>query len=314
MFTNQNPLPEQKRQGNAGRVFPCSFVGVLMKKIKIFICIGMIAMLLLVMESGFNEEPIQYIDEYSFFYPYENIEFADKKTVQVLMEAYEKVDFFGEFQKGNLEVYDFYKEKYSSLLNNEITFTLPETGEQYYLKDYEYVVSGKNEFYDVRNYSYLFFDMNGDGAPELVMTDRFYFIYYFRYDKNTETMNLWYQTGFFWESVHGTGTVRWDREGRQHLFCRLDENGKEVCRVMFFERDSNGEMVYMAALPSFADEETVLSRRMRKYACYSEGFQVYYFRVTEDQYDALTERYYEAVEESNICRDEVTFTYDELFQ
>lgn len=38
-----------------------------MKKIKIFICIGMIAMLLLVMESGFNEEPIQYIDEYSFF-------------------------------------------------------------------------------------------------------------------------------------------------------------------------------------------------------------------------------------------------------
>ncbi len=103
LFTNQNPLPEQKRQGNARRVFPCSFVGVLMKKIKIFICIGMIAMLLLVMESGFNEEPIQYIDEYSFFYPYENVKFADKKTVQVLMEAYEKVDFFSEFQKGNLE-------------------------------------------------------------------------------------------------------------------------------------------------------------------------------------------------------------------
>ena len=36
--------------------------------------------------------------------------------------------------------------------------------------------------------------------------------------------------------------------------------------------------------------------------------------VAEDQYNALTERYYEAVEESNICRDEVTFTYDELFQ
>lgn len=284
------------------------------KAMKIFTYIGVIVWSFFFIGNPLNENPIQKIDEFSIFYPYENVKYADKKTVKVLMEAYEKVDFSSEFQKGNLEEYDFYKNKYDLLLNNEMMFVLPETGEQYYLKDYEYIRSGENEDYDVRNYDYFFFDMNGDGAPELMMTDRVYFIYYFRYDKSTETMALWYQTGFLWESVHGTGAIRWDREGRQHLFCRLDENGKEICQVLFFERDHNGEMVYMAALPSFADEETVLSRRMRKYAYYSEGFQVYYFRVTEDQYEAMTGRYHEAAEESDQFRDEVTFTYEELFE
>lgn len=282
---------------------------------KIFTCIGVILFLLLIIETQFNTDSIQQIDEYSIWYPYDEVKYADKKTVSVLMKAYEKVDFSSEFQKGNLEEYDFYKKKYKLLLNNEVTFTLQETGEQYYIKEFKYVVSEKNDIYDARNYTYLFFDMDGDGAPELIMTDHYYYIYIFRYDKDTEKMILWYQTSFnLWDSVHGTRAFRWDREGRQHLFSRLDKDGKEIYQILFFERDHNGEMVYMAALPFYTGEETVLSRRMRKYAYYSEGFHAYYFRVTEDQYDALTGRYFEALKESDEHRAEVTFTYEELFE
>ena len=62
--------------------------------------------------------------------------YADKKTFETVRSAYEEVDFFGEFEKGNLEVYDEYKELFGKLVRNEKPFWDKETGEEIYLKDY----------------------------------------------------------------------------------------------------------------------------------------------------------------------------------
>lgn len=72
--------------------------------------------------------------------------YADDETFEVIKAAYEQIDFFGEFQSGNQEVYDEYKEKYKELLDNDGLVFDPEEGMSVPFSQIDYIK------YHIENY------------------------------------------------------------------------------------------------------------------------------------------------------------------
>lgn len=247
------------------------------------------------------------------------IPFVTEETFERIKAAYDEVDFYGEFERGSTECYDFYREKFYQLVKNEVTFTDRETDEEYYIKDYGYIerISEWNLIYDANALSYLFFDMNGDDAPELVITDQCDFIYIFQYDAKSDRFYLWYEPmDSTWYGLNGSRKVRWMylNVPSGYSFYQLDEQGEEECRTfLFFNPISENVSICMVLLPEYAGKEVMLTDAMRQQGCYVQTEGNWYFRVTEEQFDELMESYLDAEEQSGKKQEEVTFTYKELF-
>jgi len=93
----------------------------------------------------------------SFDFPYDNIEFATGDVYKTLKDAYEQVDFYGEFKKGDMELYNEYRKKYIQLINNEVPFLDSHTGEVYYLNEFEQLkIHYENDTYDINNLIFHF--------------------------------------------------------------------------------------------------------------------------------------------------------------
>lgn len=86
-------------------------------------------------EAGVIRLKLRSYDSHREF-PYGSMEYVDEKNYAFLKKTYDEIDFTGEYQMGNQELYEEYRKEYKKLVDNEITFTEPETGETYYLKEY----------------------------------------------------------------------------------------------------------------------------------------------------------------------------------
>ncbi len=251
-------------------------------------------------------------------FPYENMDFVDDATYAFLKKIYDEIDFYGEFQTGDLSVYDEYIKAYKKLLNNEIPFViqdsffLPEIGESHYMEDYSTIRRGDE--YNPNEFTYYLFDMDGDGSPELCI--RNVSTYIFKYDTQTEKMILWLSIGSSYERIHGSKLLRWDWEGVRHTMCKLDENGEIVFGIYFLEEAfySNGKVAFMVTVPFYEDREIDITMEMKKQAYFSEEDGIYFFNVTEDQYNELTKEYFQAWEQAEEELEKITYTYEELFQ
>ena len=250
-------------------------------------------------------------------FPYENMDFVDDTTYAFLKKTYEEIDFYGEFQMGDLSVYDEYIEAYRKLLNNEIPFTIQDTyyrsrtEESLYMKEYSKVRRGDE--YDPNKYTYYLFDMDGDGGLELCI--RNVSTYIFKYDIQTKEMILWLSIGSPYERIHGTQALRLDWEEVRHRICRLNENGEIVFSIYFLEEatHSNGKVAFMVTVPSYEDREIEITMKMKKQAYFNEEDGLYYFNVTEEQYDELTKEYFRAEKQAEEELEKITYTYEELF-
>lgn len=251
-------------------------------------------------------------------FPYENMDFVDDATYAFLKKTYDEIDFYGEFQTGDLSVYDEYIEAYKKLLNNEIpfvvqdSFVLPEIGESHYMEDYSTIRRGDE--YNPNEFTYYLFDMDGDGSPELCI--RNVSTYIFKYDTQTEKMILWLSIGSSYERIHGSKLLRWDWEGVRHRICRLNESGEIVFSIYFLEEatHSNGKVAFMVTVPFYEDMEIEITMEMKKQAYFSEENGKYFFNVTEEQYNELTKEYFQAREQAEEELEKITYTYEELFQ
>lgn len=145
-------------------------------------------------------EPEQYVD--IRVSPYKNIDYINNDAYEIINAAYKEIDFFGIFKPGNVELYDYYKEKYNKLLKCEATFPDKETKKNYYIsgfKEMDFTYSnnstycGTKDIYDYNNYMYYFFDIDCDGKPELCVTDEARFIYIFKYIPNSDSYILWHE-------------------------------------------------------------------------------------------------------------------------
>ena len=254
-------------------------------------------------------------------FPYENMDFVDDTTYAFLKQIYDEIDFYGEFQMGDLSVYDEYIEVYRKLLNNEIPFTIqntyysyyrPESEESLYLREYSKVRGGDE--YDPNEFTYYLFDMDGDGNPELCIWN--YATFVFKYDIQSKELILWLEIDSTNERIHGTKTLRWMWDGSRYRLNRLNENGEVVFSVYFlFEgTHSNGKTAFMVTIPFYADKEIEITTDMKKQAYFCEESGKYFFNMTEEQYDELTKEYFQARKQAEEELQKITYTYEELFQ
>ncbi len=70
-------------------------------------------------EKGAETAGVQY-EYWTDFSDEKNLPYASQQTFEAVREFYSEIDFFGEFQKGDTEVYGEYKEAFLKLLQNEI--------------------------------------------------------------------------------------------------------------------------------------------------------------------------------------------------
>ena len=106
---------------------------------------------------------------------------------------------------GDKENNRIYLEKFYLLLEEDVSFTLFETKkkadrrgeEKFYLSDYGELDTHSTELpFVLEDYLYYFFDMSGDGIPELCITPKDYgnqFVYIFQYKKETDEIILWHE-------------------------------------------------------------------------------------------------------------------------
>lgn len=250
--------------------------------------------------------------------------YADDETFEMIKTAYEQVDFFGEFELGNQEVYDAYKEKYKGLLENDGLVFDPEAGISVPFSQLDYNM----EKYGLQEFTYYFFDIDGDELPELIVHHIYvYDIYVLDYDSIKDEFSVWYHRDSPGYSFIGTKKVQWQQGFRKYLtFYLLDENGKEACETFFFreqhiyEQDSEQVCLAVVMLPKYAlhkdaekEKNTELTETMKSQGIYTRLDGKWYFRITDEQYDELAKPYWEAYDMAQEKIKEMTYTYDELF-
>lgn len=251
---------------------------------------------------------------------YQNVNCIDSETYSKIERAYNKLNFNVSFNTGNIEEYSLYKKQFCRLLKNEAMFTEKETGEEFYLNEYGYfsidVDLGR---YDLNNYTYYLYDINGDESPELCISDNSRFTYVISYDIKSDLFTLWqrYETPYIY--LLGTKKIGYSGNAKDAFFM-LDEDGEYDCFIWFktegyrdleTQKDS---CIFMVSLPQYVDQynQEELTEHMREQAVYDENQDLYYFRVTEKQYNSLTRDYFKMVKSAKKAIKKVDFTYEKL--
>lgn len=244
----------------------------------------------------------------------------DEKLYAEIKDICQNIDFTASFDPGDVTKYDLYKEKYKEFIDGERTVRIKETGEEQYIYD----MDGLEEFKKAvelgklaaDRYKYYFFDINGEEAPELCVTDKARYTYVFQYDEERDQIVLWKDysatlTLFFM----GTQKLGFAGGLAGHGFISIDENGDRVFFIRFkveggapYSNDM-GDYGYLVSLPEYIE----LRDDMIEQAVYDKADERYYFRVTEEQFEELTKEYENEAKASYAALDAVTYTYTELF-
>ena len=272
--------------------------------------------------SAIIEAPVQTYEDY-YDLPFEELNFIDEEGYEELKQIYAQIDFNSDFKKGDIDSYDFYIKKYRQLVNNENMFYDARWDEDYYPDQYGQLKNREHSQYDPYKYTYFFFDIDGDSYPELGVTERDpvtkmkRFIYVFKYEAIADRMIMWYNTESVYSQMMGTGKMRADKDGRYYYFDQLDINGKEEMTIRFVIEGffTNGKITYLVTSPWYRDQDNdiFLSKALETQGYYTEQEERFYFRVTEEQFKELTERYFLVTEESEKNLEDVSYTYVELF-
>lgn len=257
------------------------------------------------------------IEDYERFGEKWELPYIDAETFEVIKAAYGEIDFNGEFEIGDPEVYDEYRWKFWELLQGKGWILDQETGKEInifeFLKKAFYV-----DEYDPENdfYIYYFYDVNGDGCPELGIVEGTQSIYFLCYDKETDRYSVWDdKMGGFWTWPIGTRKGMCAANGEWYSYFLLDENADIECETDFFAYLYSGDMLHMVTLPVYADkeQEVEVTQEMKAQGAYVPSGGQWFFRVTEEQYDELTEPYFEAYWKGRHEREDVRYSFDKLF-
>lgn len=262
--------------------------------------------------------------DWGYFSKERDLPYVDAEGLEFIRQAYEKVDFEGQFMQGDLDSYEEYKEFYFKLINNDVPIQNMETGEETYLKDFKDIAESL-EIYKDMDYSqmllrcdYFFFDMDGDQFPELGIRNEYDHnaVYIFKYNTETEKCALWYVLGNDYYEIFGSKKVAWLWDGGRYIaFYQLNADGKTECETFgLFTCFNSEESLYMVMLPIYSEGESIdISDWLKEQGVYSQSEEQWYFRVTEAQYEELMAPFWEAYYKAEKESEKVTYTYEELF-
>ncbi len=248
-----------------------------------------------------------------------DLPYTDAEGIKIIRQAYEKVDFAGEFMQGDSENYDEYVIYFSKLLNNDLPFLNKETGKEIYLKDFERLaIYDDLEYRQILiRYEYIFFDIDADGFPELGIRNEndHNAIYIFDYNEQTGNCELWYTLENFWYVILGSKKIAWIWDGKYLAFYQLGLGGDVECQTFGFSSWFNEEeSLHMVMLPVYTKEEGIdIPDWLKEQGVFSQSDGQWFFRITEAQYEELMAPYWEAYFASEEEIEKVTYTYGELF-
>ena len=245
------------------------------------------------------------------------VDYIDEEMYLEIKDIYKNIEFDVYFNLGDITKYDSYKEQYKKFLKGEKAVKVKETGEELYIYDLgEFRTDIELGRFDITDYSYYFFDMDGDENPELCVTDKARYLYIFQYREDLDQIVLWEE--YISSTIFLMGTLKlgfaggWSGDG----FIRLNENGEYQFFVRFkvvggsvYQNDME-EYGYLVSLPEYIE----LEDDRKEQAVYDHADERYYFRVTSEQYEELTKDYFEAIKDAHEALDDVTYTYMELFE
>lgn len=245
----------------------------------------------------------EYIDGSFFLNVYDGsyaskkiMKYSSKGTVEKLKMVYNEIEFYDEFNVGDLEEYDYYAEKYTRLLKHEARFYYP-ADNAYYEIHYDYE--------DLKHDSltiYLF-DMDEDGKPELCLAGVFG-IFVYKYIPETDQYVEWWSCGG--GSAAFLGSRRYTQYGLKgiYIYEQFSKSGETECRLYLREYKTveDPDRIYLVSLPTYREgiRQADIIDDMSNEGYYEEqpsetGGGVCYFRVTETEYLEITAPYEEAV-------------------
>lgn len=268
-----------------------------------------------------EEEGAWVFEDWTDFKNNYDLPYADEEVVAILREAYGEVNFRGTFEQGDLGCYDEYKGYFLKLAENEMPFTDRETGDQYYIKDFkglEDIELCRDSPIPGNMCRYYFFDMDGDGAPELGIQNpnNHDAVYFFRYDGEKEECFLWYTMGNFWYSLFGSRKVAWIWDGKYLAFDQLDVNGDVEFETFGISNWYSDEIsLHMIMVPDYREEEKKIevTELMKEQGILERSTGRWFFRVTEEQYEELMEPFWDAYDLAEKECEEVAYSHEELF-
>ena len=244
---------------------------------------------------------------------FKTIPFVDEKLYLYIKEIYENTNWDIQYSQGDESKFIPYKEQFIKLLNEECCFVDSQGCEQTLSHFGEIDMADPD--YDPSHFSYYFYDVDGDGTPELGMTDNQRFLYIFKYEEQANRFILWDEY-YLSMSLMGTGKFEWSGTQGDTGMMERTQDGNYIFKVRFLvegnaKSDNAGDDVwlYFVALPDDIElEEWMLPQATFKDVIYAN----YFFRVTKEQYEELSEPFYKAAREAYEKREDVLYTYEEL--
>ena len=286
-----------------------------------------------VLKKNKDEIPESRSYESTDSFPYGKLDFVDDGTYEIIKEAYDAIDWNVEFETGNIEQYDFYKKKYKELLDGKVKFlktekcTYSEVREWMYL--YEFLNTDENynpsDLFDGDDYGFglYFFDVDGDELPELCVTEHvgagaIHGAYIYKYEIDSDRIVLLKTYNGPVSQLLGTQTIGVYWEDRQFRLEKFGLDQKDEMTVEFMNDFfySDGDSNYLVSFPVYADwdKKIELDAKVKRQGYYDESRELFFFHVTEEQYNNLTNLFFDAYSELDMKRRQVTYTYEELFQ
>lgn len=163
------------------------------------------------------------------------------------------------------------------------------------------------------NNIYTFFDMDEDGFPELTVRSNT-FIYVLKYDAATRECFLWKAVRGTWYAVLGSLKVMWLWAGKYWSYSQFNQNGEVVYETFLMQKYGNTPCFAMMLEYAAEEKKIPISKEMKAQGIYERGTGYWYFRVTKEQYNELIADCVDAEEFASYQRQEVVYTYEELFE
>jgi len=246
----------------------------------------------------------------------DDMRYVGDDAFAILLEIHQNYEFSGQFQDAEANMRKFYLEQFYGLARGNVSFIIRNINFCLSLGETSFLLGDNGRHYaDFSNAeSFLFFDMNKDGSPDLVVVADNYYI--FKYVADDDEIILWnvidrrYNIIGSLEAMWFSGTTR-----SVSLFYILGSDGVVTTTIFSFVDAGRFDPVFIAALPvsTLSSMTTEAKASLLDYA-YIGNYGNLYFRITEVQYDLIFGEFWNAVEVSMANRDEVTFTFAELFE
>lgn len=264
-------------------------------------------------------------------FPHGEMIHVDDSVYEFIKSEYSKIEWHCGFDKGDIVAYEDYKQPFKALLDGKSDFRIMgiDSKAVEYLSIYEFLQIEKEynpiDTFNGEDYRYslFYFDFDGDNTPELCINEKaisesIRTTYVFKYfEKSNEIVLLTTLSGTN-QQLMGSNARGKYWEDRWFEFERWNQNHDIIYTVKFMNEFfyTNGEDNYLVALPQYMDESRVIEipEEMQKQGYYDESRSVYFFHITEEQYNELTLEFFKEYENAKLEIAEVTYTYSELFE